>query len=96
MLEQGRAAGAAWERLATHVIVSVFLLVMKVKVKLEAINIIGNTVFSTEELLNLFQSETSNWLSWATSNDKYAREKMEGDLERLRSYYMDRGYLRLK
>lgn len=61
--------------------------------RIKAINIIGNTVFSTEELLNLFQSETSNWLSWATSNDKYAREKMEGDLERLRSYYMDRGYL---
>jgi outer membrane protein insertion porin family len=64
--------------------------------RIKAINIIGNTVFSTEELLDLFQSETSGWLSWATSNDKYAREKMEGDLERLRSYYMDRGYLRFE
>lgn len=64
--------------------------------RIKAINIIGNTVFPTEDLVNLFQSETSNWLSWATSNDKYAREKMEGDLERLRSYYMDRGYLRFE
>ncbi len=62
--------------------------------RIKAINIIGNSVFATEDLLDLFQSEPSNWLSWATSNDKYAREKMEGDLERLRSYYMDRGYLR--
>jgi outer membrane protein insertion porin family len=64
--------------------------------RIKAINIVGNTVFPTEDLLNLLQSETSNWLSWATSNDKYAREKMEGDLERLRSYYMDRGYLRFE
>lgn len=62
--------------------------------EIKSINIIGNNAFSTEELLNQFQSEPSNWLSWATSNDKYSREKMTGDLERLRSYYMDRGYLR--
>ncbi len=57
------------------------------------INIVGNTVFSDEELGDLFELKTTGWLSWLNSNDRYSREKLTGDLERLESYYLDRGYL---
>ncbi|MDD7805003.1 MAG: outer membrane protein assembly factor BamA [Endozoicomonas sp. (ex Botrylloides leachii)] len=57
------------------------------------INIVGNTVFSQEDLLDLFQLKTSNWFSFFSSSDKYSKEKLAGDLERLRSYYLDRGYI---
>lgn len=62
--------------------------------KIKAINLVGNNSFSTKELLNLFQLETTDWLSWINDNDKYSREKLTGDLEKLRSFYMDHGYLR--
>jgi outer membrane protein insertion porin family len=57
------------------------------------INIVGNEVFSNEELLKLFELDTTGWLSWITSDDRYAREKLKGDIEKLESYYLDRGYL---
>ncbi|MCB1614445.1 MAG: outer membrane protein assembly factor BamA, partial [Pseudomonadales bacterium] len=58
------------------------------------INIVGNTSFSTDDLLALFEQETSGWFSWMNNKDKYSREKLTGDLERLKSFYLDRGYLR--
>ena len=61
---------------------------------IKAINIVGNNAFSTEDLQKLFQLETTNWFSWINDEDKYSREKLTGDLERLRSFYMDRGYVR--
>jgi len=57
------------------------------------INIVGNTLFTQEELTENFEMKTSNWLSWMSSDDKYSREKLSGDIETLRSYYLDRGYL---
>lgn len=56
------------------------------------INIVGNTVFDDDELLDLLESglESSNPFS---SADEYSRIKLEGDLEILRSYYLDRGYI---
>ncbi len=62
--------------------------------KIKHINIVGNTVASDEDLLDSFELKTSNWLSWITSNDKYSREKLSGDIEKLESWYLDRGYLR--
>lgn len=59
------------------------------------INIVGNTVFSDEDLIDLFELKTSNWMSFFKNDDKYAREKLSGDLERLRSYYLDRGYINM-
>ncbi|WP_249675341.1 outer membrane protein assembly factor BamA [Pseudomonas abieticivorans] len=59
------------------------------------INIVGNSVFSEAELVDEFQLKTSNWLSFFKNDDKYAREKLSGDLERLRSYYLDRGYINM-
>ncbi|WKD51219.1 outer membrane protein assembly factor BamA [Microbulbifer spongiae] len=57
------------------------------------INIVGNRAFSDEELAEIFELQTTGWLSWLRSDDKYSREKLTGDLERLESYYLDRGYL---
>ena len=56
-------------------------------------NIVGATLFPREDLLDLFELSPTNWLSWYSSNDKYSREKLSGDLEKLRSYYLDRGYI---
>jgi len=61
--------------------------------KIRHINIVGNHHFSEEELLDFFEQKTTGWLSWISSNDKYAREKLSGDLETLESWYLDRGYL---
>ena len=60
------------------------------------INIVGNEIFSDDELMNLFELTTTGWLSWLRSDDRYAREKLKGDIEKLESYYLDRGYLDFK
>jgi outer membrane protein insertion porin family len=57
------------------------------------INVVGNSVFTDQELVDLFELKTTGWLSWLNSNDKYSKEKLSGDIERLESYYRDRGYL---
>ncbi len=62
---------------------------------IQHINVVGNTVFADEQLIDLFELKTSNWLSFFKNDDKYAREKLSGDLERLRSYYLDRGYINM-
>ena len=61
--------------------------------KIRHINIIGNNSFSEKELREKFElNETGLW-SWLTSNDKYSREKLTGDIETLETWYLDRGYL---
>jgi outer membrane protein insertion porin family len=62
------------------------------RARIRQINIAGNSAFSDEELLEGFELRTPNWLSWYRQDDRYAREALSGDLEKLRSYYMDRGY----
>ena len=57
------------------------------------INIVGNTVFDDETLLEQFELKPAGFFSFFSSSDKYAREKLKGDLEKLNSYYLDRGYL---
>lgn len=61
--------------------------------RIRHVNIVGNSVFSDEELLKVLESRTTNWLSWYRRDDQYSRERLSGDLERLRSYYLDRGYV---
>ncbi|AZE53711.1 Outer membrane protein assembly factor YaeT [Pseudomonas synxantha] len=62
---------------------------------IQHINVVGNTKFADDDLVDLFELKTTNWLSFFKNDDKYAREKLSGDLERLRSYYLDRGYINM-
>ncbi|MDW8260686.1 MAG: outer membrane protein assembly factor BamA, partial [Gammaproteobacteria bacterium] len=62
------------------------------RARIRQINIVGNERFSDAEILDTFELRTPNWLSWYRQDDRYARESLQGDLEKLRSYYMDRGY----
>ena len=58
------------------------------------INVVGNSAYDDETLLKLFELKTGNLLSWIFNDDKYSREKLSGDLERIESWYLDRGYLK--
>lgn len=57
------------------------------------VNVVGNRIFSDEDLTDIFELKTTGWFSFFTNDDKYSREKLTGDLEKLTSYYQDRGYL---
>lgn len=61
--------------------------------KIKEINIVGNEDIRSKDLLNEMELTTSGIMTWYTGTDKYSREKLEGDLERIRSYYLNRGYL---
>ncbi|WP_188150263.1 outer membrane protein assembly factor BamA [Teredinibacter waterburyi] len=61
--------------------------------KIKHLNIVGNEIFSEKELLQQFELTSTRWNSFFTSSDKYAREKLTGDIEKLESFYLDRGYL---
>jgi len=62
------------------------------RARIRQINIVGNEDFKDKEILESFELKTPNWLSWYKQNDRYSRESLQGDLEKLRSFYMDRGY----
>jgi outer membrane protein insertion porin family len=64
--------------------------------KINEIHIVGNKAFSESTLKDLFDQDTGNWLSWYTKSDRYARNKLNADLESLRSYYLQRGYLEFR
>ena len=57
------------------------------------INIVGNTIYTDEQLQDIFELKMTGWLSFFTSDDKYSKEKLTADFENLSSYYLDRGYL---
>jgi len=61
--------------------------------KIKHINIVGNKVFDDSQLLLLFELRPEPWYTLWGSSDKYSKEKLAGDLERLRSWYLDRGYI---
>jgi outer membrane protein insertion porin family len=60
--------------------------------RIRQINIVGNEAFDDEELLEPLKLRTPNWLSWYRQDDRYSREELSGDIEKLRSFYLDRGY----
>ncbi len=62
------------------------------RARIRQINIVGNTRFSDEELLAVLELSASNWLSFYRGDDQYSKQALDGDLEKIRSYYMDRGY----
>jgi outer membrane protein insertion porin family len=61
--------------------------------KIRDINIVGNQAFSTEDLRAEFLLTTPNWMSWWNKDDQYSKQKLNADLETLRSFYMNQGYL---
>lgn len=62
------------------------------RARIRQVNIIGNESFEESEIRSDFELDTANWLSWFRQDDRYAKEALSGDLEKLRSFYMDRGY----
>ena len=62
--------------------------------KIKEINIIGNKAFEEEELKERFDLTVPTWYSFWSKDDQYSKQKLAADLERLRSYYLDRGYLK--
>jgi outer membrane protein insertion porin family len=61
--------------------------------KIADINIIGAHDFSEKELLKQMKLTTPGWFTWFTKNDQYSKQQLTADLESLRSYYLNRGYL---
>ncbi|MDP1703541.1 MAG: outer membrane protein assembly factor BamA, partial [Sulfurimicrobium sp.] len=61
--------------------------------KIKQINIVGNETFKEKELLEQFVLSTSGWMTWYSKNDQYSKQKLSADLETLRSFYLNRGYL---
>ncbi len=61
--------------------------------KIKQINIIGSHDHSESELLDIMKLDTPNWMSWFSKNDQYSKQKLSADLETLRSFYLDGGYL---
>jgi outer membrane protein insertion porin family len=62
------------------------------RAKIRQINIVGNHTFKEKDILEAFELKTPNLLSFYKQDDRYSRESLQGDLEKLRSFYMDRGY----
>ena len=62
--------------------------------KIESINIIGNELFSNEDLLEGFELSSGSFFSFLSNDNAYSREKLKGDIESLESFYLNRGYLK--
>jgi outer membrane protein insertion porin family len=61
--------------------------------KIRSINIVGNQAFSIDDLRAEFLLTTPNWMSWWNKDDQYSKQKLNADLETLRSFYLNKGYL---
>lgn len=64
-----------------------------VAAKIKQINLVGAKSFSDKELLSQFELTTPGWFTWYNKNDQYSRQKLSADLEKLKSFYMNQGYL---
>jgi len=62
------------------------------RAQIRQINIVGNNVFNDEDLLDQLTLQMPNWLSFIQQDDRYSREDLQGDLESIESFYLDRGY----
>ena len=63
------------------------------RAKIRQINIVGNKAFTEKQLLKEFSSTTPGWLTWYTKTDQYSKSRLGGDIESLRSFYLNHGYL---
>ena len=61
--------------------------------KIKQINLVGAKAFQEKDLLSQFELTTPGWMTWYTKNDQYSRQKLSADLEKLKSFYMNQGYL---
>jgi outer membrane protein insertion porin family len=61
--------------------------------KIARINIVGTKAFTEKQLLSEMTLTTPGWFTWYTKNDQYSKQKLSADLEALRSFYQNRGYL---
>lgn len=61
--------------------------------KIRQISIVGAKAYDEDDLLEQMQLTTPGWLTWYTKNDQYSRQKLSADLETLRSFYLNQGYL---
>ena len=61
--------------------------------RIRRINIVGNTAFDDEDLLDDFKLETTGFFSFITRSDRYSKPKLAADLETLRTFYLDRGFI---
>jgi outer membrane protein insertion porin family len=64
--------------------------------RIKRINIVGNQRFEEEDLLKEFELQTDGWFTWFTKDDQYSKQKLSGDLEKLRSYYLNRGHVNFR
>ncbi|MDR0246824.1 MAG: outer membrane protein assembly factor BamA [Burkholderiales bacterium] len=61
--------------------------------KIERIHIVGSEAFTENKLIKQMRLRTPGWFTWYTKNDQYSKQKLQADLESLRSFYQDQGYL---
>ena len=64
--------------------------------RIKQINIVGNKAFTDKELREQLALNTGGWFSWYTKADQYSKTKLTGDIESLKSYYLDRGYIEMQ
>ncbi|HEV2611270.1 MAG TPA: outer membrane protein assembly factor BamA [Noviherbaspirillum sp.] len=64
--------------------------------RIRQITFVGNKSFSDSELRGLLSLRTPGWFTWYTKADQYSKQKLTGDIEALRSYYLNRGYLEMQ
>jgi outer membrane protein insertion porin family len=64
--------------------------------RIKKINIVGNKSFSEKELRDQIKLSTSGWFTWYSKADQYSKQKLAGDIESLRSFYLNRGYLEMQ
>lgn len=64
--------------------------------RIRQISIVGNKSFSDGELRGLLNLRTPGWFTWYTKADQYSKQKLTGDIETLRSFYLNRGYLEMQ
>jgi outer membrane protein insertion porin family len=64
--------------------------------RIKEISILGNKIFLTKDILDEMTLKTTNYMSWWNKDDRYSKQELTGDLEKIRSFYFDRGYLDFK
>ncbi|HCE09893.1 MAG TPA: outer membrane protein assembly factor BamA, partial [Oxalobacteraceae bacterium] len=64
--------------------------------RIKQINIVGNKVFSDSELRKQVSLTTPGWFTWYSKSDQYSKQKLTGDIETLKSFYLNRGYLEMQ